>query len=93
MESNPITSRTPAPAVTKAREAGERDQQRRRFDEHRRNAFRRARDDEGGTADLELELSPEARRAEAGHDDEAVHKNDASDSVRDIRGRRLDIRI
>ncbi len=95
MESNPIPPRLPEPAVTQAREAGQRQEGRRRFDEERRKAFRRARGgDAGGTAEPELELSPEAIASrERTPPRERAPEGDTAEESLDVRGRRLDIRV
>lgn len=94
MESSSITPRPPTAAVSQVRETGERQPGRRRFDEERRKAFRRRHvEEEGENPDAELRLSQDARKAEARHEDESPREVDVEDSVHDVRGRRLDIRI
>lgn len=94
MESSPITPRPPTTAVSQVRKPGERRPGRRRFDEERRKAFRRGHvDEEGETPDPGLHLSQDAREAEERPEDATPSEADTEDSVHDVRGRRLDIRV
>lgn len=89
METNPITTRPLAPAVTKAREAGERAAGQRRFEKERRRGSRQGRE----TPEVELELSREARQVESASDESESHELSAEDPALEVRGRQLDIRV